>query len=174
MWAVDIETTCNVPGCPKDSECWNKHKHALDFNRNKITCIGVWSPSYYKVFRGENIVSQFIQDWVEYGSPDIVGHGFKFDVNTLHAHSVYCGSLKEFPIFTRWKHDTHLMALARPEKIPQDYLDWYEEDRQAENTRFPHGFGHRRVRGGYSLKILAPYYLGVPAFWEDPHKPRLG
>lgn len=63
--------------------------------------------------------------------------------------------------------DTKLMAHVHHHKVPLLYLDQYERVRAEVNKTLPKGHKHRPARG-LSLKVLAPFFLGVPPFWETP------
>lgn len=89
----------------------------------------------------------------------LVGHGLKFDLKTLAAHGLDLSS--------HWSDDTLLMAAALTEKIPTGWGEHYERERKRLNAGLPRGSLHRPF-SSHSLKSLAPYFLGVPAFWEDP------
>jgi len=145
MIAVDIET---APGEGFE----NFADAALDFHRCKITVIATWSKDGGKAFT--NI--QDYNEWYEaQGRPNIVGHNFKFDLKPLKR----LGAI----LPNHWE-DTSLMAVSLSKKIPQAWLDAYEQKRMELNKGTRRAV-HRRA-GGYSLKTLAPYFLGVQAFWE--------
>lgn len=124
----------------------------LDPWRDKITCIGVYRPEKSGVLRDECL------DSVANIKDAVVGHNFKFDQKFLTAAG--------YPVDS-WEHCTQLMAHICTDKVPDSYLEWYEALRQEENKKLPHGVTHRQA-GRLSLKVLAPYFLGVEPFWEDP------
>jgi DNA polymerase I-like protein with 3'-5' exonuclease and polymerase domains len=75
--------------------------------------------------------------------------------------------VKGFPkdlALSMFNHDSSLLAFTFQSKIPATWLDQYEIDRTAHN-KMRTGTKHRKA-GPHSLKTCAPYYLGVPAFWE--------
>lgn len=151
--AIDIETKCNVGGC-KDKQC----DHALIPHLAKITCIGVWSPTFKKVFRD---LEEF-RLWKQSLDPKavkLVGHNFKFDLKHLQRWGI---DLRKF-----YWDDTQIMAAVSLDKVPKEYLEAYERLRVEENKKLPRGFSHRKVKG-LSLKVLAPYFLDISPFWEDP------
>lgn len=124
----------------------------LDPWKEKITCIGFHTADREGVLRLEHMDSvQNIKD-------PVVGHRFKFDQKFLKVNNI--------EVFN-WQHCTQLMAHICLDKVPRDYLEYYERLRQIENKKLPQGVTHRKA-GGLSLKTLAPYFLGVDPFWEDP------
>ena len=153
-FAVDIETECKKPDCPGGATC-QAEKHAIDPKTARITCIGVYSTEYHCVFRS---LSEF-KEWLERLKPDIIGHNFAFDAKHLYFNGV--------DVRPYWKDDTLLLAHICNEKIPADWLTTYEERRKVLNKQLPTGISHRQA-SQYSLKTLAPYFLKVDAFWEDP------
>jgi DNA polymerase I-like protein with 3'-5' exonuclease and polymerase domains len=149
--SLDIETECDVSGCV-DTQC----KHALDFNRNRITVVGLYGEGIKEVHRDLVGLSARIESL---GPVVLVGHNIiSFDLKTLKAKGV---DLTHYPV-----EDTQLMAVAAVEKIPQEWLEGYERKRKEINKALPHGHKGHREAGQHSLKTLAPYFLRVPAFWE--------
>lgn len=152
--SLDIETKCGL-GC--EGSC----KHALDPYRNAITIIGAyWEANdhvYTKIFRSIAELESFDED---YGRPDYLGFNFKWDLHTLKVKGF------DLPLH-RWAHDPLLMSSVFTEKVPEEYIKWYEVQRIIRNHEFPKGMKHRQTKGS-SLKILAPYFLDVEPFWEDP------
>jgi len=63
--------------------------------------------------------------------------------------------------------DTQLMAHVSTRKVPKSFLEKYESRRMELNAELPKGRGHRKAKA-LSLKVLAPYFLKVPPFWENP------
>lgn len=167
--SLDIETTCDAPGCDgyihkidsKGKEKKDRCKHALDHYKNRITIIGI----YYEVegsarthiFRTAADLGSFLDSLPDY---QLVGANLKFDLNLLHAKGL------SVP-FERWADDVVVAATVLTKKIPEEWLDKYGEERSRLNALLPAGIEHRNA-GKHSLKTLAPYFLGVPAFWEDP------
>jgi len=127
-----------------------------------ITCIGGysddgdWTNVYRNVARFHNSFRRRDEDW------GLFGHNFKFDIHFLVTHGVH----KQF-LLDHWSDDTQLMSHVWTEKVPEKYLEWYAAQRVIENKKLPVGYSHRPARGN-SLKVLAPYWLGVPPFWENP------
>lgn len=147
--SLDLETECGVSECTK-SDC----KHALTPHLARITVVGVWSPSVSRVFRdlGEFQVFLYLQENLK-----LVGHNLKFDLRMLRHHGV------DIPD-SAYEHDTMLMAVADYNKIPADWLETYNAQAKILNKRRS-GTKHR-PGGPHGLKTLAPYLLGVEAFWE--------
>lgn len=138
-YAVDIETA------PRESVDLLIHeKAALDQHRNVITTLAQWNGA------GGSIITSIPRT-------PLITHGGKFDAKVLiqHGHGV---KVEQFA------HDTMLMGLAMPEKVSEEYLGWYAGRRKALNKEA--GSDVHRKAGKHSLKTMAPYYLGVPAFWE--------
>lgn len=158
LYFIDIETSS-----PDKS---NKDL-ALDPHRNKLDLVGAIKPSRVDglsdsivVYSNENVYKDLASDLAT--CPDITyaGHGFKFDFRTLVA--------KGFKLdVERYAHDTLIMAVASITKVPDDYIERYEAERRRLNAGLPKGQGYRPAKK-HSLKILAPYFLGVSPFWENP------
>lgn len=148
--AVDIETSCAM-GC--ETDC----KHALDFNRNNIDLVGVYgvAPSGSTVARTFRNITQFASFCQGLSNATIVGHGAKFDKKSLKAKG----------IDLEFHHDTQLMAVASTRKVPEWWLESYEKQRLEINKTIK---GTHRKGSRHSLKTLAPYFLKVDPFWEDP------
>ncbi len=159
--ALDLETCCDVSGCPGFGKSDGSCDHALDFNRNRITKIGL----YYEV--DEKVVRKVFDDVnglrVHLDSLShsycFVGHSFKFDLKNIWA--------REYNIpLDLWAHDTQLMAVASPYKVSEVYLKTYASWRSERNKKI--AGGSHRPGSRHSLKVLAPYFLKVAPFWEDP------
>jgi len=155
--SVDIETSCGVTECPgfglsNSSKC----EHAVHFKQNKIDIIGVWDGQAYFQF---NEVQAFDQ-WLDNTKARIVGHGFKFDYKTLKAKG---SRLHPRAVFG----DTQLLGACVHNKIPAGYLKAYNEKRKELNAPLPPKQRHR-VGTPLTLKTMAPFYLGVEPFWENP------
>ena len=150
-YALDIETE-PLP------EFEHVKEAALIPHMSRITVVAISDgKNFNKIFRGPNMVHD-IEEWVMNERPRLVGHNFKFDLKHLSYQGL---NLSEF-----WSDDTQLMAHVCLEKVPEDYLDAYEEQRALLNKTLD-GAEHRKAKG-LSLKTLAPYFLDVPAFWETP------
>jgi DNA polymerase I-like protein with 3'-5' exonuclease and polymerase domains len=111
-----------------------------------------------KVYRGPHALLDLAYDAKHYNW-ELVGHNLTFDLKHLFFNGL---DLRE-----KWAHDTQIMAHTLTDKVPDAYLERYEERRKQENEKLPTGFSHRTARG-LSLKVLAPYHLKVKPFWEDP------
>lgn len=155
LLGLDIETACNV-GCT--SEC----DHALDQNRNRITLIAVTDGGELnKVWHGEDAVSEFVLWCNDNPTAGFTAHAGKFDFKNIIHHA---GGQQAASLLDRWKYDSSLLAFTHTEKIPDNWLTDYEAKRQ-ELNKARSGMKHREA-GKHSLKTLAPYFLGVDAFWE--------
>lgn len=155
LLALDIETKCN-------QKCEKKCDHGLVPNRSEITLIGVYGFDGDTLIRKAMRPLEFPAFLDEYKDKNVtyVGQNFKFDL--LHLWS------KGYRIpLTAWVGDTQLAASVIAEKIPESYLEEYNRLRTEKNKELPKGYGHRQA-GQYSLKTMAPYFLKVPPFWEDP------
>jgi DNA polymerase I-like protein with 3'-5' exonuclease and polymerase domains len=151
--SLDIETACNV-GC--ETKC----DHALDEYRNRITVIGVFyereGVPTARTFRDLGSFRAFLSGLGEF---HFVGHNLKFDLKNLSSRGIH--------LENHWEDDTLLMAATLTQKIPSEWLAWYETRRAEENEKLPRGYSHR-PGSAHSLKCLAPYFLNVQPFWEDP------
>lgn len=153
--AIDIETRSTTED-PDD---------ALVAHLSEITVIGFYSQDIdgnpiTHTFRGPDAIDALVYAIEDY---NIVGHNLKFDLMKLcYDAPQYADYFKE-----RWIHDTQLMAHNYPEKVIDNFLAQYELARKVENDKLPKGVSHRNA-GALSLKTLAPYFLEVRAFWEDP------
>jgi DNA polymerase I-like protein with 3'-5' exonuclease and polymerase domains len=149
LTSLDIETACGVG-------CTTKCEHALDEHRNVITRIAIWNEEEKGVWAD---IFGF-KSWLSsHPNARFVGHNLKFDLRTLHA--------KGLDLRARWAADTLLMAATFTEKVSDDWLRWYEQQRKIKNKALPKGYSHREG-SKHSLKTLAPYFLSVEPFWEDP------
>lgn len=156
--ALDIETECRH-GC--ETAC----DHALDERHNRITVIGIYSPSISHAFRADDVQDAcgVFSDWVLGNCEplELVGQNLKWDLRQLGYHGTFLG------VGTEWADDTLLMAAALSDKIPDSWLADYEAKRKVLNAALPRGYSHRMGTPN-TLKCLAPYHLGVEPFWENP------
>jgi DNA polymerase I-like protein with 3'-5' exonuclease and polymerase domains len=155
--AVDIETSCGVSDCPgfglsNSSKC----EHAVHFKQNRIDIIGTWDGENYRIFP----TTSAFDDFRAANNVQVIGHGFKFDYKTLRAKG---SKLSPRDVVG----DTQLLASCVKYKIPKEWLAAYNEERKVLNEPLPAKQRHR-VGSPLTLKTLAPYYLGVPKFWENP------
>lgn len=156
LYGLDLETRCDVTGCP-GKDC----KHALDHNRSAITVLGI-SDGFRseRVFRGttDEIVSEFVR-WVKANpSARFTAWNGKFDFRILVHRST--GQISD----DLYVDDGCLLAFSNQDKIPDAWLEEYNEERIKIN-KVRSGHKHRDA-GPHSLKTCAPYYLGVEPFWE--------
>lgn len=151
-FALDLETECAVESCT-DSQC----KHALIPHLARITIIGIWAPDESHIFRTPAELAAFLETRPHYG---LLGQNLKFDLKMLHFHGLSIPT-------DRWIDDSQLMAYVCLDKVPQEYLSWYAVERKKRNDVLSSGHGHR-PGSALSLKVLAPYFLGVEPFWENP------
>lgn len=136
---------------------------ALIPHKAQITVIGLYAEDgTSKVFRGPNKVEDAMHHLSTIKDLELTGQNFKFDIK----HLVYHGADAEF-LIRHWKHDSQLLGYVNPNKINQAWLDNYEEQRIALNKTLPRGVSHRAA-SLHSLKTMAPYFLDVEPFWEDP------
>jgi len=134
----------------------------LDPYRDEITCVGIYGRdgNVSRVYRDLDQLDYDLR--TKYNGWGLVGHNFKFDIHFL----VNNGFDLSF-LLGRWEHDTQFMSHVLTDKVSEQYLEWYETKRVELNKELPVGYSHRKTRGS-SLKVLAPYWLDVPPFWEDP------
>jgi DNA polymerase I-like protein with 3'-5' exonuclease and polymerase domains len=150
---LDIETECAL-------NCQGRCEHALDSHRNRITVVGLVYEKDGELrcecFRDLALLRSRLDSLGDYS---LVGHNLKFDLRTL--------AVKGLDLRSKFGADTQLMASVLTTKVSDEYLRWYSEERARRNKLLPKGYSHR-PGSLHSLKVLAPYFLGVPAFWEDP------
>jgi DNA polymerase I-like protein with 3'-5' exonuclease and polymerase domains len=141
--AVDCETT------------------GLDAWRDKLLLTGMWDNGE-KCWTSRSIDNSLSLLQTEMETRSIVGHNFKFDAKFIH-NSLPPGTDPAFfrSFVSAWSDDTQLMAFVSTLKVPESYLAYYNKLRKET------GKGHREGKR-HSLKVLAPYFLGVEPFWEDP------
>lgn len=136
---IDIETTGLLP--------W----------QDEILMVGVRVGDKYHCFRDKITFNKFmfyLKDcaWL--------GHNLTFDVLFL----LEKGWIAELP---KEMHDTQSMAHVIKKKVPKSFLIKYEAERKKRNALLPKGATHRPARE-LSLKVLAPWFLKVEWFWENP------
>lgn len=150
--ALDIETVSIT----------DNKEDALIPHKSRITCIGIWGHNgeIAKVYREP--WTDFLEEIYYDSNICFVGQNFKFDLKHMHEH------FGEMPGHTnRWEDDSRLMGFVYTEKVSEDYLAAYEERRKELNKELPSGINHREA-SLHSLKTMAPYFLNVEAFWENP------
>lgn len=138
--ALDIETT------------------GLDPWRDSIYMTGLWDGGRYLCVRDADLCPHYISNL--YSGFDLVGHNVAFDIKFLQVQRWWKPD-------GRIIHDTKILAHLVKDKVPQEFIERYELMRKEENKKLPQGVSHRQVNG-LSLKVLAPWYLKVPPFWETP------
>jgi DNA polymerase I-like protein with 3'-5' exonuclease and polymerase domains len=153
LLSLDIETCCNVQEC-KGYGTVCKEDHALNPWQSRITVIGVTDGADINFVSRTTHGVQVLLDSI--GDYELVGHNLKFDLLHLASKGL------EIPL-EKWAHDTQLMAYVLTEKIPDSWLEDYEQRRKLQNS-------YHRKAGKHSLKTLAPYFLGVAPFWETEDK----
>lgn len=134
----------------------SKCEHALHHKLNKIDIIGVYDGKTYTLFRS---VAAF-DAWRNKTSARLIGHGFKFDYKTLKAKG---STLQPGHIIG----DSMLLGSVVKDKVPNGYLKAYNDKRKEINAGLPPKQKHRDGKP-LSLKTMAPYYLRVDPFWENP------
>lgn len=106
-----------------------------------------------------NLLNTFYKDY------DIVGHRTDFDIKFLLVKEW----LFDEDLQGRTVHDSRIVGSLVRDRVPKDYLEQYEVQRKEVNKALPKGVSHRE--GSYlSLKVMAPWYLKVPPFWETPNE----
>ena len=153
--SLDIETACAVLGCPGTID---KCDHALYPHTAAISCIGVWTPEYKNVFRN---LSEFGAYLAHGDTKEFVGHNLKFD----YKHLRYRGINIEL---SQYAEDTQIMAATSLTKVSAEYMTWYAAKRAEINKKIGREGGTHRAARSNSLKVLAPYFLKVDPFWENP------
>ncbi len=150
--ALDIETT------------------GLSYFDSKILLVGIVGfvdkkpvAEYYQFGENDSTAASSLittlQKYLESGVR-LTGHNLKFDLKFL----VYNGILTMSEALTLAKHDSNIQASVITNKVPERYVEKYEYERMRRNKTRKHKF---RRAGGGSLKVLAPYKLGIEPFWES-------
>lgn len=141
--AFDIETT------------------GLDAWRDKITIRGLFDGKTYSCLRHPSQLRNLLS--TVYKDHDIVGHRTDFDIKFVLVQNEIGDDVLE----GRTIHDTRILGSLLKSRVPKSFLDWYEEERKQINKTLPKGQSHREG-SPLSLKVMAPWYLKVPPFWETP------
>ena len=160
--SLDIETACAVPTCEGFRE-WKKCEHALCHKTNSITNIGLY---WEEANEPRTHLCKTATDLYTFLSglmvpPTFIGQNLKFDVKTLWEKEP---RLKSILSFDTWEGDTYCQAIAYSHKISEAWMEEYRKKRKELNKLA--GKALYRDAGPLSLKTMAPYYLGVEAFWE--------
>ncbi len=116
---------------------------------NEITIVGLYDGEAYT------------SDRLPQDKTNLVCHNAPFDIKFLRVKG------NESIADNRIVHDTKIMAHLINDKVPKEFLDWYDEERKRRNKELPKGLTFRDA-GPLSLKVLAPWYLKVDPFWEIP------
>jgi DNA polymerase I-like protein with 3'-5' exonuclease and polymerase domains len=142
--ALDIETT------------------GLDPWRDQIHMVGLWDGERYTCCRNPSELGVMLgwegRDY--YKDHELVGHNVAFDIKFLEVQGWWKPD-------GRIIHDTKILAHLMKNKVPQEFVERYETMRKDLNKTLPKGQTHREG-SPLSLKVLAPWYLKVPPFWETP------
>jgi DNA polymerase I-like protein with 3'-5' exonuclease and polymerase domains len=150
--SLDLETACTVEGCPDYGKSLCKNDHSLSPWHSRVTVISIADDSgNNRVFSSSTSVSE-ARDYCSVRYSLFDGHNFKFDYLFLAVHGW------TIPL-DQWVGDSSIAAYVLSEKIPDDWLEWYDEVRKTKGS-------HHRKAGKHSLKSLAPYFLKVKPFWE--------
>lgn len=154
--SLDLETKCAVASCT-DNQC----QHGLTPHLATVTVVGLyWEVSGKPYTYVTRDLRQLATKLAKLEPYTLVGARLKFDLRMLHHHGL------PIPV-ERYHHDVSLMGVASYEKVPAQWLAEYEGQRKLENKKVKRGFSHRKGTR-HSLKTMAPYFLGVKPFWEDP------
>lgn len=160
LYGCDIETACNVAGCPGEGRS-DKCDHALDAYKNRITCVAISDGLFDEaVFRGPDLINRFNEFMASPIRPELTFHKGSFDFKVLKVHGAFLA-------YEDWEDDSLLLLFNNPDKIPDEWMADYEAKAKELNAkRKAHKHTEHRKAGKHSLKTCAPYYLGVEAFWE--------
>jgi DNA polymerase I-like protein with 3'-5' exonuclease and polymerase domains len=141
---LDVETSTPDPS--------NKDL-ALDTARCKLDLVGT--------LENKALITPYTQQFPNdfFKNANLCGHNLKFDFRVLHHKGVILHP-------SQCVHDTLVMAVASITKVSEEYTEEYEKKRRELNKALPKGQGYREAKK-HSLKILAPYFLGVSPFWEN-------
>jgi DNA polymerase I-like protein with 3'-5' exonuclease and polymerase domains len=149
-------------------EAWLKPVIALDIEttglspwRDQIHMVGLYDGERYLCIRNATDLHKLLE--YKYKDYDIVGHRTDFDIKFLKVQ----GWLSEEDLAGRTIHDTRIIGSLLKTRVPKSFLDWYETERKVINKTLPKGHSHREG-SPLSLKVMAPWYLKVPPFWETP------
>ncbi len=127
--------------------------------RDELYMCGIYDGEKYQCLRQpwqlRNLLGTVYKDW------DLCGQRVTFDTKFLKVK----GWLDEDTTDT--VHDTRIMASLLRDKVPKAYLKQYEDERKLLNKTKTVPF---RPGSLNSLKVLAPWFLKIPPFWEpDGH-----
>lgn len=156
IYALDLETACNVAGCPEHGSSLCSNKHSLSPWHAKITIIGIVQVDgpFRAVYKTVDELNAALKT-EPLAAASFIGHNFKFDALFGLVHGINI-------TLDRWIGCTQLMAYVSTNKIPDAWIISYDAKRK--------GLGAKHRKGSkHSLKTLAPYKLGVEPFWEPPN-----
>ena len=146
---LDIETSSPDP---------TRKEWAVDAYRNIVDLIAV-QENGITVYKPEEVPKDF------FVGKELGMHGGKFDFRSLYS--------KGWKLqVDQYKHDSLIMAVASLMKVPDGWLERYEEERRRRNKEYKANGGKGpgwRATQKHSLKVLAPFFLGVQPFYEDPN-----
>lgn len=91
---------------------------------------------------------------------EFVGHRTDFDTKFLEIS--WGVDFNDFTV-----HDTRILGSLVRQRVPKAFLERYEAMRREANKKLVKGQIHRKG-SPLSLKVMAPWYLKVPPFWETP------
>jgi DNA polymerase I-like protein with 3'-5' exonuclease and polymerase domains len=140
--AIDIETS------------------GLDPWRDQIYMVGLYDGKEYFCFRNPEALQEYLNHEMCFKDYDLVGHNVAFDIKFLEVQGWWKPD-------GRTIHDTKILAHLVKDKVPQEFVERYEQMRKELNKTLPKGQTHREG-SPLSLKVLAPWYLKVLPFWETP------
>lgn|SRR5574343_54642 len=160
--ALDIETS------PKP-EYKDLDNAALNYFTGQIDIIGLVGSfentlmvAQFSLSNGQNNVGEvreFLLELMKRGGK-LTGHNTKFDLKYLIHNEI----LTYDEACALWTDDSSIGSAVTVKKVPDKWLERYEVIRMELNKTRKHGI-HRKAGGG-SLKTLAPFFLGIEAFWE--------
>lgn len=155
--SLDIETRCARKTCVSP-QC----RHALSPSTGSISVIGIYYENdgevIKKTFRSLDSLRATLLLLEPY---TLLGHNFSFDLHFLNAKKL------RLPLAS-WGHDTKLMSCSISRRVSDSFLKQYEKKRSGLNASLPPYSPQHRMGRRFSLKVLAPYFLGVEPFWENP------
>lgn len=126
-----------------------------------IYMCGIWDGKSYTCARNAAAFQEALR--YQYPGYDLVGHNTNFDTKFLKVQ----GWMQDTDFEGRNIHDTRMIGSLVKARVPKAFLDQYEVMRKEINKTLPTGVSHRK--GSFlSLKVMAPWYLKVPPFWETP------
>lgn len=157
--SCDLETACGQKSCPGyDQANSSLCDHAVHPQLNKIKIIGVYSLETDYINFLDDVAA--FDKWASENQVAFVFHNGKFDLKVLKAKGSKI-SLRNYV------GDTQCGGACVHNKIKDGWLKMYNEKRAELNALLPPKQRHR-VGTPLTLKTMAPYYLGIEPFWENP------